>query len=259
MRRVLFATIVLVLLLGSFSSAFADEPQRVEQAQPATLGEVWWFYYPFGAPGIRVDAYMYRPGTALWVPNPALSQGGDWVALGWPFAGGPTWGTWWWGAQSVDGDVHIAPPEDPTVATANDSEQRRMNLSGHAANPDDPDPIFLYTDVWGYYYAEFMFSRDEVWFPCSYPLKWKCNYTIDAWTTEFHSPREMWYECIQVAPGIWECLDWPWALEPADTVSPLEVYLIDEFGFAWIIPFEITGYFWNWSDTPYPQPVPYQP
>jgi hypothetical protein len=208
MRRVLFVTIVLVMLLGSFSSAFAAEPQRVEQVTPALLGEVWWFYFDFGAPGIRVDAYMYRPSTLL----------------GWPFAGGPDYGTWWW--------------------TGPDSEMRRQSW-----------PTYQYTDMWGWYYAEFMFPRDEVWFPCSFPLKWKCNYLIDPGSPvdppvyEYHSPYAMAYECV-LDGAVLICLDWPWAVAPYDTVSPMEVYLIDEYGFGYVIPFEILGMYWKFSDIP---------
>ena len=70
MRRVLFATVVLVILLGSFSSAFAAEPERVEQVDTTLLGDIWIFYYDFGLPFIGVDAYLYRPSTLA----------------GWPFA-----------------------------------------------------------------------------------------------------------------------------------------------------------------------------
>lgn len=194
MKRVLFATVALVMLLGSFSTAFAAEPQRIQQVIPATLGEVWGFYFDFGEPGLRVDAYLYRPSTLD----------------GWPFAGGPGTGTWWW--------------------TGPDSEMRRQSW-----------PKWQYTDEWGYYFAMFMLPRDEVWYPCSFPLKWKCNYVVDPWTIEYHSPVNMVYD-----PG----LSWPWAGDPRDTVSPLEVYLISELGTGWIIPFEIMGMYWKWSDIP---------
>jgi hypothetical protein len=208
MRRVLFATIVLVMLLGSFSSAFAAEPVRVEQATPAVLGEVWWFYFPFPIPpssplpGVRVDAYLYRPSTMG----------------GWPWPG-PDWGTWWW--------------------TGPDSEQRRQSW-----------PAWQYTDIWGYYYAEFLFPRDEAWFPCGFPLKWQCNFVVDQFgTMEWHSPYMNVYECRATAnPFVDECLIWPWAVDPQDTVSPMEVYLIDEFGGGYIIPFEVLGMFWKWED-----------
>jgi hypothetical protein len=201
MRRVLYVTLLLAILLGSFSTAFAQEPQRIEQPAPALLGEVWWFLGDFGLPGIRVDAYMYRPSTEL----------------GWPWAGGPDWGTWWW--------------------TGPESDQRRQSW-----------PSYQYTDEFGWYYAEFMLPRDEVWFPCSFPLKWKCNYVVGPELVEYHSPYAMAYECRLIDGVIIECLDWPWAMDPMDTVSPLEVYLIDEYGFGYIFPFEVLGMYWKFSD-----------
>ena len=202
MKRTLFVAIVLVMLFSSVSSVFAAEPQRVEQTTPALLGEVWWFYFDFGSPGLRVDAYLYRPSTLG----------------GWPWAIGPDYGTWWW--------------------TGPDSEMRRQSW-----------PSYQYTDEWGYYYAEFMLPRDEAWFPCSFPLKWKCNYdTGPDEAIVFHSPAAMAYECRQVAPLVVECLQWPWVADPMDTVSPLEVWLIDQFGFAYVIPFEVQGMYWKFSD-----------
>jgi hypothetical protein len=228
MKRVLFLSVVLVMLLGSFSTAFAGEPVRVEMQPPAvTLGDVWWFYFDFGAPGIRVDAYLYRPATAFW--NPLTL---DWEELGWPF-GVPTYGTWWWWDP-------MTIPEDWDMVVLNDSEQRRQSW-----------PSYQYTDIWGFYYAEFMMPRDEVWFPCGFPLQWKCNYVIDQLgTMVFHSPVDMVYECRFLDPNllIVECLQWPWIFDPQDTVSPLEVYLIDEYGFGYIIPFEVTGMYWKFSD-----------
>jgi hypothetical protein len=212
MKRMIFLTLVLVLL-GTAGTAFAD-PQRVTQdPDPVTLGDVWWFYYPFDEPDLRVDAYLYRPSTLVW--DETLEE----FVSEWPFAGGPAYGTYWY----------------PDF----ESRQRRMNLSGHAPDPDDPDPVYLFTDAFGYYYAEFMMPRDEVWFPCGFPLKWKCNYAISPVETEYHSPVQMVYP---------DGLEWPWAADPQDTVSPLEVYLIDENGDGYIIPFEVTGMYWILSD-----------
>jgi hypothetical protein len=199
MKRVLFATVVLVILLGSFSSAFAAEP---EQAPGVRLGDIAIFNVDFGLPFIDVDAYAYRPSTVG----------------GWPFAGGPTFGSWWW--------------EGPA------SSQRRQSW-----------PAYQMTDEWGFYYAEFMLPRDEVWYPCGFPLQWKCNYIVDAFgTIEWHSPYEMVYECRPINPFVVECLDWPWAVDPQDTVSPLQVWLIDQFGLALIFDFEVLGMYWKFSD-----------
>ena len=237
MRRVLFATVVLVMLLGSFSSVFAAEPVVVDQ-QEAILGQVWWFYADFGTPGMRVDAYMYRPATAVWDP---LFM--EWVPLGWPFAWGPNVGTFWWGEPAADGLVYIDPPETAGLITLNDSEMRRMSYA------ED----WLYTDPWGWYYAEFMFPRDEVWYPCSFPLKWKCDYLLDPGSPvdppifEVHSPAAMVYECYWDGPFLF-CLDWPWAFDPMDTVSPLQVVILDIFGFGYVWEFEVLGMFWKFSD-----------
>jgi hypothetical protein len=201
MKRVLFVTVVLVILLSSFSSAFAEEPAAPDQAAPALLGEVKMFQADFGLPFINVDAYLYRPSTLA----------------GWPWVG-PDWGTWWW--------------EGP------DSSQRRQSW-----------PAYQMTDVWGWYYAEFMLPRDEVWYPCGFPLQWKCNYVVDAFgTIEWHSPYGMAYECRPINPFVDECLSWPWAVEPRDTVSPLQVLLIDQFGWAYVFDFEILGMYWKFSD-----------
>jgi hypothetical protein len=203
MKRMLVATVVLVMLFGSVSSAFADEPQRVDQAISAVLGEVWGFYFNFGTPGLRVDAYLHRPSTLE----------------GWPFPGGPVNGTYF--------------------MPIGESALRRQSY-----------PSYQFTDQFGFYFAEFMLPRDEAWFPCSFPLKWKCNYEVGPGVIEYHSPAQMVFECREIAPMVVECLDWPWAGNPMDTVAPLEVELIDQFGGGYIIPFEVQGMFWKFSDIP---------
>lgn len=200
MKRVLFAAVVLVILLGSFSSAFAAEP---DQAGAVLLGDIGIFWVDFGLPGINVDAYLYRPSTLG----------------GWPWLGGPLYGSWWWEGSA--------------------SEQRRQSW-----------PAYQMTDEWGFYYAEFMFPRDEVWYPCGFPLQWKCNYEVDAFgTVEWHSPAGMLYQCRTTNPsGPPECLQWPWPVEPEDTVSPLQVWLIDEYDYGVIFDFEVLGMYWKFTD-----------
>jgi len=198
MKRMLFATLVLVLLFGSVSSAFAAEPQQV---LPVVLGDVIFINAAFGAPGIRVDAYLFRPSTLA----------------GWPFVGGPVNGTYF--------------------MPIGESEMRRQSY-----------PAYQFTDDFGFYFAEFMLPRDEVWYPCSFPLKWKCNYEVAPGVIEYHSPAMMVFECREVAPMVLECLNWPWAGNPMDTVAPLEVSVIDEFGFAYTFPLEVLGMFWKFSD-----------
>jgi hypothetical protein len=200
MKRVLLSAVVLVILLGSFSTAFAAEP---EQVPPILLGDIEAWYVDWGLPYIGIDAYLYRPSTLG----------------GWPIGSGtPDWGTWWW--------------------TGPDSSQRRQSW-----------PAYQMTDMWGFYYVEFMFPRDEVWYPCGFPLQWKCNYVIDPFgTVEWHSPADMLYECRFINPFVLECLDWPWAVDPQDTVSPLQVLLIDEFGWGVAVDYEVLGMYWKFSD-----------
>jgi len=58
MRRVLFVTVALAVLLSFAGSAFAAEPQRADANIQAQLGEVWGFYFGGFAPGEPVDAWM---------------------------------------------------------------------------------------------------------------------------------------------------------------------------------------------------------
>jgi len=127
------------------------------------------------------------------------------TTAGWPFVNAPVVGTWW--------------------KTDAESAVRRQSY-----------PDYVYADASGYYFTMFMLPREETWFPCSFPLKWKCNYTAQS-----HSPATQPFEAGLV---------WPWAGNPMDTVSPVEVWLYGETGTAWIIEFEVTGYYWKWSDIP---------
>jgi hypothetical protein len=142
---------------------------------------------------------------------------------GWPWEGGPQYGTYFMPAPA--------------------SEMRRQSW-----------PTYQYTDQFGFYYVEFMLPRDEVWYPCSFPLKWKCNYQLPPMANgevvpiEYHSPAAMVYECREIRPLVFECLDWPWAQDPQDTVAPLEVWAIDEFGDAYYAQAEVLGMYWKFSD-----------
>jgi len=190
MRKVLFASVALVMLLSLFAgSAVAAEPKRADQLIQAQLGEVWGFYFGGYQPFERVDAYMYRPST--------LS--------GWPFVDPPVVGTWW---------------KDMA-----ESELRRQSW-----------PLYTNADSSGYYFTMFLLPRDEMWYPCSFPLKWKCNYVAES-----HSPATQPFETGLV---------WPWPNNPKDTVAPVEVWLVGASGYTWIIPFEVTGYYWKWTDIP---------
>jgi hypothetical protein len=239
MRRVLYVSVVLAMLLGTVGVAWAEEPEQgpiiVGDYDADLLGDVWTYYYGGFFPGERVDVYLYRPATAYW--NAGTQA---WEAQGWPLAEGPYWGTWWWGSDADAAvNMYMPAPEEPEYYQYNDSAYRRMNLTNE-------DAVFLYADTFGWYYAEFMHSRDEVWYPCSFPLKWKCNYWADASTYVYHSPAVMAYECIGPL-----CLDWPWTA-PYDTVGPLEAHTFGElywYGSPWYIePYEVLGYYWKFED-----------
>jgi hypothetical protein len=183
MRRILFVTLVVVMLLSVSTSVFAAPPQRPDQLIQGQLGEVWGFYFGGFAPGERVDAFMFRPSTEA----------------GWPFVDPPVVGSAW--------------------AVLPESQIRRQSW-----------PAFQNADGGGFYFTMFMLPRDEVWYPCSFPLKWKCGTNSPA-TQPFEAP-----------------LVWPYASNPMNISSPVEVWLVGASGFGWIIPFEITGYYWKVSD-----------
>jgi hypothetical protein len=132
------------------------------------------------------------------------------TTAGWPFVDPPVVGTWWW--------------------TGPDSMFRRQSW-----------PTFQFADAFGFYFTMFMLPRDEVWYPCSFPLKWKCNYEVAPGVWEYHSMATQPFEA-----GLF----WPWAGNPMDTVSPVEVWLYGETGTAWIIDFEVTGMYWKYTDIP---------
>jgi hypothetical protein len=246
MRRFVIVAVLVVMLAIPMANAFAEEPQVVEQYPDGwwLLGEVWWTpawlgFPPFPwFPGEPVNAYMYRPATAWW--DPIFYE---WVPMGWPLTlQGPIMGSWWWG-EPVNGVVPIGMPDDPDLIAFNDSEQRRMSFA------ED----WKFANEWGGYYAEFMLPRDEVWFPCSYPLKWKCNYEIAPFVFEYHSPAVMAYECMWVNPWTLECLDWPWIVAPYDTISPVVIEIFNDqspLPFGYWFELEIAGYFWKFTDIP---------
>ncbi|MEJ2207802.1 MAG: hypothetical protein P8129_02050 [Anaerolineae bacterium] len=222
MRKALYIIVLLAMLAIPFTSAFADEPQTVEQIPDGwwLLGELWTTpaglaATPLWSPFEPVDAYMYRPSTLGPDPNVYDAV--------WPLTQAPILGTWWMEMGA--------------------SEQRRMSYA------ED----YFFANAFGGYYAEFMLPRDEVWFPCSFPLKWKCNYVIDPFTIEYHSPAAMAYECQNLDPFTTVCLDWPWAVAPYDTISPVTIDVFNTNApFPWGVQYEleIAGMFWKFSDIP---------
>ncbi len=70
----------------------------------------------------------------------------------------------------------------------------------------------------------FMLPRDEVWFPCSFPLKWKCNYQV---SPERHRVPLPGNPAVRDRPVLAVARLRP-AANPMDTVSPVEVWLVGE-------------------------------
>jgi len=223
MRRVLFLTIVLVLLLGTVGTASA---QTVGDYDETALGDIWPYYAWTGEPGAAVDIKLYRPSTEA----------------GWPLPEGPYAGT--------------------GFAVIGDSEWRRQSY-----------PAYQFADELGYYFAEFMFPRDEAWYPCGYPYRWKCNFPHpEEGYVEFHSPVAQrlvdpntgeilfsWFEGFLLWPYFdsiyYEATDdfaGAWALaNPMDTVAPLWAGIFVDDVLIHTEPYEVLGYFWKISDLEY--------
>jgi hypothetical protein len=216
MRRVLYLFLIVVMLAVPASTVFAEPTQELPGGD-WYLGELVPIAVGGFTPGERVDAWLYRPSTIA----------------GWPLATqppvmGPTGNMWWW--------------EGPA------SQQRRWSFSETGGTPLEVADAF---GIWG---AILMLPRDEVWYPCSFPLKWKCNYELAPGVYELHSPQTVNY--IGFPPEFAYLEYWPWidifgaAADPMDTISPLE---IDVFNYIPPIigpQFEvvITGYDWKWTD-----------
>jgi len=236
MRRVLYVLIVVAMLAVPASSVFAAEPQIVEQIPGGDwyLGELVPISVGGWLPGERVDAWLTRPATEDALGNTI-----------WPLVTqappvGPTGNLWWW--------------------TGGASEQRRWSFAETQGTP------FETADMFGVWAAILMLPRDEVWYPCSFPLKWKCNY-YDALEGAYylHSPQTLNFAPSYCDEDGLNCMPfpvafryWPWmdifgaAADPKDTVSPLWID-VQNYG---VVPagvqFEvvITGYDWKWSDIP---------
>jgi len=227
MRRVLYAVILLAMLVIPASSAFAQEDGVCPFADPNPdgwwlLGEVWW------TPDWVADPGGWDPDCGNW---DSYARVDTWMTRfstleGWPLSQAPIMGDWWW--------------------TGPASEQRRMSFEFAG---DD----YKYANVWGGYYSQFMLPRDEVWFPCSYPYKWKCNYALAPGVYEVHSPAVTVTDfCL--LPG---CTDpWPWFFADGtqatmyDTISPVQIDIFDAslLPVGYSFELEIAGYFWKYSD-----------
>jgi len=232
MRRVLYVTILLAMLAIPAGNAFAQDGICPFGPDPNPdgvwiLGEIWW------TPDWVGDPWGWDPDCWNWG---AFDRVDTWMTrysteFGWPWGWGPVLGTWWW--------------------TGGDSEQRRMS---YEFDGDD----YKYANDFGGYFSIFMLPRDEVWFPCSYPYKWKCNYEHGPGWWEIHSPVTINNDfCIGAA-----CLfPWPyffydisdgihWQLDPADTISPVQIDIFDPSPLpqGYSFQLEIDGYYWKYTD-----------
>jgi hypothetical protein len=235
MRRLLYAVLVAAMLVIP-ATAFADEPDALVVPPIPDgwwiLGELW-DTPDYGNPGFDVWAPFERVDAYMWSPS---------TLAGWPLTQAPIMGDWWL----------------PIGA----SDYRRMSYA------ED----YWYADMFGGYYAEFMLPRDEVWYPCSFPLKWKCNF-ITPTGVEYHSPAVMAYECWFEGLNL-VCLTWPWSItpgsqcrkpedndanaiqdpgNPCDTIAPVVIDIgnfENTFPYGFEYELEIDGMFWKLSDIP---------
>ena len=262
MRRLLYVVLVAAMLVIP-ATAFAGEPDHLVVPPIPDgwwlLGELWWTpdygnpAFDVWAPYERVDAYMWRPSTCdVWDYDLGICLCADYDFVAdvcvnatamWPLIQGTIMGDWW--------------------MTLPESDYRRMSYA------ED----YWYADMFGGYYAEFMLPRDEVWYPCSFPLKWKCNFLLPSWEIEYHSPAVMAYECWFEGLNL-VCLDWPWAVfpgsgcpkpndesanaiqdpgNPCDTIAPAVIDIgnfENTFPYGFQYELEIAGMFWKYSDIP---------
>jgi hypothetical protein len=272
MRRKLFVVAVLALLVTLVpSAAFAAKPPAVEgiNATEATitepgmdllLGDVLYFFLVTFDPVTGDYLYNWPVGIYLYRPD---TYGGY---------------TWTFPANFFDATDWIAYDFESPV--------RRQTW-----------PTYARSDSHANYYAKMMVPRDEAWFPCSYPCKWKCN-VFDPYSgwVEFHSPKALGFTYPYGADSAYYMthypLFWPWDImwndpymgfvnyygpypwydwywydytvldaSPFDTVHPLWIYAVDDVG-KWIMyswENKVWGYWWRPSDLKvgYPEEWPF--
>jgi hypothetical protein len=222
MKRVLYAVLILAMLAVPVSTAFADVPEVGDQVAypfgPNFLGELVLVLAGGFTPFERVDAWLTRPATEDAFGNPV------WPLTTYAPPVGPKGNLWWW-----PGDA---------------SEQRRWSFA------ETEGTVFERADFFGQWAAILMLPRDEVWYPCSFPFKWKCNYSPAPGVEVFHSPQRVVYD-----PGFGLLSFWPWlvfdlAADPQDTVSPLWMdvmnYDFPRVGVQWETV--VDGYYWTPED-----------
>jgi hypothetical protein len=207
----MYALVVIAMLAIPASAAFAQEEGQTAYGE-WYLGEIVPVAVQGFAPGERVDAYLFQPSTVG--ATPAV-----WDDAVWPL------------------DLQM-PPEGAWWLELPESQQRRWSFAETEGTP------FAVADTFGIWGGEFMLPRDEAWYPCSFPLKWKCNFQLSPTEVQYHSPWTVNY--INLLPI------WPWAEDPADTVAPLVIdvqnYGTPRLGFQYELV--ITGYDWKATDIP---------
>lgn len=248
MQRKLFVVLSLVVLLSlAASTAFAAEPAKTNATQFSYEGE-WMLGEVVEAAVVAFDPItnIVLPYHAVdvWLYRPQTIAFEPWFPAEWGLAG-----------EWIKEDF--------------DSGLRRQSW-----------PKYQMSDAFGFYYFKFMLPRDEVWYPCSFPCKWKCNYYNPFYGWDFHSPKVLWFSY----PDAWTLthmpLFWPWDLDwvdpwlgpigaygpppfylhydypvgqdatPFDTVHPMEMWVVEPVSATAMYLFEmkIVGYRWRTTD-----------
>lgn len=213
MRRLLFLVVAIVMLAIPASSAFAAERPEANGG-PIFAGQFYLGEVVWVSVGGVFDA---GERADAWLTRPSTNAG-------WPLVAAPIAAPAWW-------------------VTTGASQMRRMS---YAENPN------LVANAWGIWNAIFMLPRDEVWYPCSFPFKWKCNFEVAPGLFELHSPALVVYDAS--IPAYLQY--WPWmdifgaAGDPADTISPM---FLDVVNYGPVVKaegfdLEIVGYEWKWTD-----------
>jgi len=214
MRKVLFVTMALVLLLGTFATAFAQEEFPGVVLGDLAEIEVW------GLDAYEaVDVYLYRPPTIAWDP-----VGEIWVP-DYPFAGGPFNGTYFY----------------PTF----ESEWRRQSYPAYT----EADILGYYyaefmlprDEAW------FPCSYPYKW-NCNYARTGYVEFHSPVWQDDFEDGLawpyfdSIYYDATGDFLGAWLLAN------PMDTVHP-HVIVVDTASSGTVgFEFEVLGYYWKWSD-----------
>ena len=190
-------------------------------AQPpddvAQLGDLGIYVVGGFIPLERVDAHVTRVSTLF----------------GWPWT--PATGTYWMPAPQGEQRKLTRKLYDPVTGDAIGSAVERADVFGNFNKVMMTPP------------------RDEAFYPCSFPFKWKCNYLVAPAVMEWHSPVQMNYDPFLTVLGLnyWPYLDISAAADPQDTISPV---WIDVFNYNPLFPWgyhenwEINGMLWKLSD-----------